>query len=359
MAGAGASGGGGGAWGSTVSKPKQQSGSGFTPQPAPLKIQPVSQAAINTASGPYQNDESPAYYGDPAAPSPYYGGSSVYSQPAPQPVSNWTAADQAAYDQANDQANFNLNRIPGQLGVADENIQHQYDQQYNGLKGGLADAETKYGQSVTKNQQDRLTSGNQISSQANRSLSSIMRLLGGLGAGSGSEAKFLAPGIVGKQASAQTGKAGIVYATNARNLDQNIGDFRNKEAAQEAQLWDWQAQQHAQAHSQSDGNKQNLLQQLASLVAQRNKAMGGNGVAVQQPYIDQINGLSQEIDNLGRINPTWNGIIPTYTAPTLGNFQLDPAAQSRIQAQAEQSGSSIPYLSLLLGQKDKQQQPLA
>jgi hypothetical protein len=283
-------------------------------------------------------------------------GSTYGSGGSTAPVSNWTANDQAAYDQSVATANAGLGRLPNQLGIAQGNVNAQYGQQYNGLQSGLKSAQNSYEQGTTQNQQQHLTDSNSINSQASHSLHSLLRLLGGLGAGGGSEAKYLIPGAVGQQASQQLGKAGTVYAQNAQSLDQNLNDYKNKEQTQEQQLNDWKSGQLNQVQSQSDSNKQSLLNTLATLAAKRAQALGGSGAAEQQPYIDQINQLSNEIDNLGRFNPTWDGSVPVYNAPTLGNFQLAPAEQARIQGQAEQAGSNTPYLSLLLGQKDRQQQ---
>lgn len=286
-------------------------------------------------------------HGQQVAPSPYQGGSGSGAG-----TSSWTPQDQASYDQAVGVANAGLSRLPNQLAIARANVQDQFDQKYNGLRSGLAQAEQDYQQGVTQNQQQHLTNENGIKQGANSSYQSLLRILGGLGAGGGSEAKYLVPNLVGQQASQQLGGAGRTYAENAASLDKTIKTYQADEQNQEKSLNDWRQQQFQQAESTADANKQGLLQTLAQLASKK----GGPGAA--QPYLDQINSLASQIDNLTRFSPTFNGEVPVYTAPDLSSFQISPFAQAQVQNQAQQAGSNTPFLSLLLNGDQRRQDQL-
>jgi hypothetical protein len=270
------------------------------------------------------------------------------------PTSSWTPQNQAEYQQATDTAQNALGRLPNQLDIAKANVNDQFSQQYNGLQSGVKDANNQYHTGVTKNQQSHLTDENGINQQASVGLRSLLRILGGMGAGGGSEAKYLAPEAVTQEASAQLGGAGRTYAQNAQDLDTNLNTFMNKEKTQEQQLNDWKTQQLNSAESTSNQSKVNLLNTLAKLAGQRTAAMGGNGVAAEQPYIDQINSLSGEIDNLARFKPTFNGEVPVYTAPSLSSFELPTAPQAQVAGQAAPGGANTPYLDMILGKKKDQ-----
>lgn len=292
----------------------------------------------------------------PVANSGGYSGGAGGGQPAP--ASQWTPNDEAAYNQAVASANAGLGRLPTQLDIANHNIFDQRAQKFNQLQSGLNQARDNYGTGVTQNQQQHLGNTNQINQQANTSLHSLLRMLGGMGAGGGSEARYVAPQLVGKQAAVQLGGANQTYSQNAQNLDKTWNNYQNDEKTQEQQLNDWELQQVNQAKAQSDQSRQGILQQLANLAAQRAQAMGGSGVAEQQPYINQINQLASEVDQLGRFSPSFSGTTPVYNAPELSSYTLDPAAQAEVQNQAQQAGSSTPYLSLLAAQRRDQQQPI-
>lgn len=281
-------------------------------------------------------------------------GGATYLTSAPAPVSNWLPTDEAAYQQGVQIANNQLARIPSQLDVAMGNISSQYGQQNNALDSSKNAAQGQYDTSTTQNKQQFVTNKNTIGDEASQGLLSLQRLLGLHGAGGSSAYMFAAPEAVATHASQQRSGAGQTFAQNQQGLDTNwnnfLGDFKNKQA----QLTDWRSQQEQQARSTADTNKQNLLASLAQLTGNRTAAQGGNGVAAEQPYIDQINGLGNEIDSLGRFNPTYSGTTPVYTPKSLDSYNIQQVAGPQTQGGSALTDATTPFLSLLLGQKKDQ-----
>lgn len=268
-------------------------------------------------------------------------------------TSTYNPAQIAGFDQAIGTDQNALNRIPTQLGIAQANIAGQYNQKNNELDSSKNQANASYDTSTNSNQQGYRTNKNQIADQASSGLNGLLRTLGAYGAGGSSEAMYNAPQAVAGQASQQRAGAGQNFAQNQSGLDTNWNNFLSSDKNERAKLTDWQTTQNNSAQSQSDTAKQSLLSHLADLVGKRAQAAGGSYTGAAQPYIDQANGLSGTIDNLARMNPTYTGNTPVYSAPSLSSYQVADHGSPTTQVNALDSTTS-PYLSLLLGnQKDK------
>lgn len=253
------------------------------------------------------------------------------------------AQNQAAIDIANNA----IGKIPNELNIALGNVQGQYNVQKKSLANDDANALTQYNQGQTTNQQDYRTGENQVNQQAGEDQQSLLRLLAGMGAGGGSEAQYLVPQLVGDVAAKGLGQAANVYAKNAQGLSTNYGNFQNDEKDSENTLQNWLDQQQQSARSTADTNKQSLLTTIAGL--QTNSASA-------QPYIDKINTLQGQIDDLQKFSPAYTGTMPTYTAAPLSTFTPAGNQQAQVTAQNNAQGSATPYLALLAGLQKKQQQ---
>jgi hypothetical protein len=260
----------------------------------------------------------------------------------------------AQYDQAIGTSNSALGRLAGQLGIAQGNINTTYGQKNNELESSKAAAKSSYDTSSTQNSQQYRTNKNTIADQASNGLRGLQRLLGAYGAGGSSDAKYVAPQAVTQQASQQQAGAGQTYAGNQQGLDTNWGNFQMGFDNNKKQLEDWKNQQLNQVQAQSESTKQDLLSKLADLTGKRAAYQGGSYTGAAQPFLDQANALSGQIDQLAKINPTYTGTTPTYEAAPLSSYVNNGSAAVGGQNALEQS--STPFLSLLLGQqKDKRQ----
>jgi len=246
-----------------------------------------------------------------------------------------------------------LDRLPNQLAIAKGNIGSQYNTNLNELNSSKKQAQGSYDTSTLQNRQNYRGDKNQIADAASSGLRGLLRTLGAYGAGGSSDALYVAPQAVAQQASAERAGAGQNYAQNAQSLDTNWNNFLEQDKNSREKLNDWRTQQINSATAQSDTTKQSLLSKLADLMGQKAAYQGGSYQGAAQPLIDQANDLSGTIDNLARINPSYNGTTPVYDAPTLGSYEVNPNTQTQFANAAEQT--STPYLSLLLGGRDRNQ----
>lgn len=270
---------------------------------------------------------SPQVLGDSTTISGAYGGASGSAAGA-SGVNN-----QPLYDLINGA----LGRLPGQLQTATNNIQHMFDQNSNELQSGYDTAKAQNAQATTQNQQQFRLNKNQIADQASSGVSSLMRLLGAHGAGGSSDAMYVAPQLVAQNASQQRAGAGQTFGQNQQGIDTNWGNYQSGFDNSKKKLNDWLSGQIQGAQAQSAQTELGLRSQLPN------------------PDIAAINGLNAKIDSLGALNPTYDGKTPTFAAPSVASYNVNPQAAASIQNSALDSATS-PFLSLLLGQnKDKNQ----
>lgn len=246
--------------------------------------------------------------------------------------------------------NNSLNRLDGQLGIALGNIDTTYNQRVNELNSKRSANENSYNTSTTQNRQSFRTNKNTINDQASQGLRGLRRLLGSYGA-VGSD-MGLAGQAVTDVASAQNAGAGQNFSQNQQALDTNWGNYKNEWDNEKRNTDDWRSQQRNSAEASSKSTRQDLLSKLADIRGQQAQARGGSYAAGAQPYIDQANALSARIDELGRLNPTYTGVTPTYTAPTLASYSTGNGAVTRLKQQAA-GGLNTPYLNALLGNDKK------
>lgn len=315
-----------------------------TPQTTQITNPYFDQANYAKPTQPTQNVDDPyntgAYYGAT-------GGTGGVGGTAP--------VDLSQYDQGINTYNTAINRLPGQLDIANGNINNQFNTSQNELNSTKDQAQGSYNTSSTQNSQNLRTNKNTINDQASAGLRGLQRQLGAYGAGGSSDALYNAPTAVADQASQQRAGAGQTFAQNQSGLDTNWSNFQTEDGNSRRKLEDWKTGQLNNAQAQSQTTKQDLLTKLAGLTGARTAAAGGSYTGGAQPFIDQANALNSSIDQLGRMNPTYDGKTPTYTARALDSYTAGTGAQARIDPSAASAGMS-PYLAMLLGQnKDKNQ----
>lgn len=254
----------------------------------------------------------------------------------------------AQYDQSINTTNSALGRLPNQLGIAQGNINRRYSTNLNELDSAKNQARSSFDTSVTQNKQNYRTDKNTINDSASAGLRGLLRTLGAYGAGGSSDALYVAPQAVATQASQERAGAGQNFSQNAQSLDTNWNNFLSEDDNSRRKLNDWKTEQLNSAQAQSDNTRADLLSKLAELSAAKAAYNGGNGASAAQPYIDQANSLLRGVDELARINPTYSGTTPVYSAPSLGSYTVNEGGAPTTNVDALQSVTN-PYTSLLLG----------
>lgn len=258
-----------------------------------------------------------------------------------------SAQDLALYDQSIGIVNSALGRLPSQINIARDNVNDQYGVGVNELNSSRKQAENSYKTSSTQNQQSYRGDKNAIADQASQGLRGLLRMLGAFGAGGSSEAQFVAPEAVAQHATLQRSGAGQTFSENQQGLDTNWGNFQTQEENERQKLADWKNLQLRNAELQNTQNKIDLISQLAQLTQQRAAALDGDVEAAGQPFINQVNQLSERVNSLGRFSPQYQGNTPVYQAKPLDSYN-SAQTQATPQTNALQSTTS-PYLAALLG----------
>lgn len=263
------------------------------------------------------------------------------------------------FDQSIGTLNSALGRIPNQLAIADSNIGHQFDQSNNELESGKTAANGNYTTSTNQNGQTFRTNKNTIADASSTGLQGLLRTLGAYGAGGSSDAQFVAPQAVSTQASQQRAGAGDTFAKNQSSLDTNWNNYLTGYSNDKAKLNDWKTTQLNSAQASTDSTKADLLSKLADLSGKKAAYMGGSYTGSAQPFIDQANAASTAVDNLGKTNPTYTGVAPVYTPPSLSSYEVNAGGAPTVGVRNATPDTSSPYLSLLLGGQNKTKNTLA
>lgn len=271
---------------------------------------------------------------DPAASGPVTDTSGANAGGTPQEYGLYTGQAQDA-----------LSRALQAWNATQSGVNQQYGTQFNELQGGLQNAQTQHDQGVTQSQQDRLTATNQANQQGAASYQSLLSLLGGMGAGGGSEAQYLVPQLVNQEVSQNLSGVGQTYAKNARALDTTLGNFQNEEKTAEQKLNDWKATQLANGQAGYSQTQSNLLGLLAGL---------NSKAAPAADLGSQVASIAGGIQNQASLNPTYNGTTPIYTPASLDSYTAGSANTAQVTPAAG-GASATPYLDLLMGIQKKQQ----
>ena len=253
-----------------------------------------------------------------------------------------SAAQLAEYDQGIGQLEHGLGRVDNQLGVRLGNINNQYNTKKNELRSSWNRAEGQFNDQTRQNQQQRRTNINNINDRASVGLRGLLRSLGSMGA-VGSDMQ-LAGRAVQSQANQQRAGAGQTYAQNQKQIDTTWGQFKNDYADEDKKLNDWKANEDNTARQQSQTTRQNLLTQLAQLRSQKATAQGANGANAARADLNRANALSNEIDNLGRQQSTYNGNKVQYNAKDLDSYKV--AGDTAVGVSNPANPGSDPTLSV-------------
>lgn len=266
----------------------------------------------------------------------------------------------AMYDQGIGQTNSALERLLAQQNVGQQNIEGDYNTGLKGLNTTRARTETDYNENKINTTKENIAANSNIDFNTGRQANSLQRLLGSRGAGSSSAARVAAPYAAALQGSQQRDQVKDAFTQNMTGLDKSWNLFDEDWRNSLDDLGRQKKQNESALESDILSRRSSLLQTLAELQSQRQLAAGGNAaasVAAAQPYLNQINGLQDQIVGLGaRYQGKVNAKAPVYAAPDLAKYDYDSAGAARFNNTSALTDTVNPYLSVLLG-ADKKKQP--
>lgn len=253
----------------------------------------------------------------------------------------------AAYQQAINNAQGSLGRQDSLLNSGYSGIEASYQNAINQLLGGKNIAERNYGDTKTQAGVDYSGAKNTIGANAGQAINGLQRLLGSRGAGGSSAYLQAAPGAVGRGATLQRADVANQFGANNRALDTNWNDYLQQYTNQVSSAGSQRDQQRQGLQQSVDQNRASILQTLASLSAQQSAAQGGNATGAAQPYLDQANGILNNLSNYN-VAPI-NYQTQAYQAPSLASYQTNANPTAKFASSVSDYVS--PFLQTLLGKK--------
>lgn len=262
---------------------------------------------------------------DPNPPAPAVPGADAGSSSTIIPGVN-DPATIAGYGQAITDTQQSINELPTQLQGSENQIADAYNTAYQTLLGQGNEAASTYGANTTANQQGYVTNKNTIGTNAGQSLNGLERLLGSRGAGGSSAATIAAPQAVAEEATQQRAGAGQAYGATQNGLDTSYGQYKIQNANDIASIGKQEQDQNNAAVAAMNSTKAGLLQQLATLSAQKAAAQGGNPTAAAQPFLTQAANYLSSAATLGLNVAPLNYNTTAYTAPAATSYTTNPFA---------------------------------
>jgi len=261
----------------------------------------------------------------------------------------------ALYDQAINQANAGIGRLDQQQQIGMQNVAGDYNNNLSRLMNAKNSTQKQYEGNVVDTKQDNLTARSNVDFETGQRANALQRLLGSKGSGSSSAARVAAPYAAALEGTQQLNQVGDAFKENMGALDTSWGNYQTGWNQSKEDLDAQKVNQERAVQSDVATKRADLLSNLSTLAAQRAQAAGGNAATAAQPYLDQVNGLYSQINNLGaQYQGRVNVADPTYQAPELSQYDYNQRGQIGVAQNAQQQGIS-PYLSILLGQKDRKQ----
>lgn len=263
------------------------------------------------------------------------------------------------YDRQIADINNNLGTLGDQLNNSLANIKGQYDQYKNEQQSSYDAAENDYNNSTKQNQQNLQINRNNITNNASSGLRGLLRVLGSMGAGGSSVARYEAPAMVTNQANQEYSNAGKTYAQNQQGLDTNWGNYKINAENDRKKLEDWYDGQVKTAKQENYEKGQSLLNDLVTAYGNRAQYGGSYGNNINDAY-DRIANYRSQINDLGRYTPAnYAGVTAVYNAPDLASYNTSNPNLSTTVTGSSTSASS-PLLAALQGlAKHKNNSPYA
>ena len=256
------------------------------------------------------------------------------------------------YDRQIQDINNNINSLDQQLENDLAGVKGEYDQYKNEQQSTYEANKNDYDNSTLQNQQNLQTNRNEITNRASSGLRGLLRVLGAMGAGGGSVARYEAPGMVTKQANQEMSGAGRTYAQNQSNLDTDWGNYQNEFENDKKKLEDWYSGQVKAKKQANEERKQSLLNDLVTAYGNRAQYGGEYGNNIDDAY-NKIAESRNKVTNIGKFTaPNYTGLTSVFKSPSLESYDTGNTDLSTTIADSNTSASS-PLLVALQGLNKK------
>lgn len=256
--------------------------------------------------------------------------------------------DPASYDQQINYVNSALGRLGQQQTSGFTGIDNSYNTALQQLLGSKNIAQRNYDTTKQTQATDYVGAKNSLGAQAGNALRGLYRLLGSRGI-SGSPLGSAKQAVGNEYTQNRTGTDNT-FGQNQRTLDTNWNDYLTGYNNQVTGAAGQRDEQKRTLGDNITNNRVGLLNQLASLQAQRAAGTGGNAVAASQPYLDQANTYLNQLANSAPAQINYQ--TQAYQAPSLASYTAPKYSQPTSTNQAGGDYFS-PYLSALLGKKQQ------
>ena len=256
------------------------------------------------------------------------------------------------YNQQIDDINNNINSLDSRLNNALDSLRGEYNQYKNEQQSAFNSAKNEYDNSTKQNQQNLQTNRNEITDRASSGLRGLLRVLGAMGAGGGSVAKYEAPAMVTNQANREYSNAGRTFAQNQSNLDTDWGNYQNEFENDKKKLEDWYSGQVKAKKQENEEQKQSLLADLVTAYGNRAQYGGDYGGNVENVY-NRINESRNKVTDLGQYTPAnYTGVTSVFKTPDLASYNANNTNLTTAVADSSTSATS-PLLTALKGLNKK------
>ena len=256
------------------------------------------------------------------------------------------------YDKQIQDINNHVGLLDKQLENDLAEVKGEYDQYKNEQQSSYDANKNDYDNSTLQNQQNLQTNRNEITNRASSGLRGLLRVLGAMGAGGGSVARYEAPSMVTKQANQEMSGAGKTYAQNQSNLDTDWGNYQNEFENDKKKLEDWYNGQVKSKKQESEQQRQSLLSDLVTAYGNRAQYGGELGDNVEKAY-NKINESSNKVLDLGKFaTPNYTGLTSVFKSPDLASYDTGNTDLSTTITDSNTSASS-PLLVALQGLNKK------
>lgn len=298
----------------------------------------------------------------PAANTPsdngYYGGGSSSG-----PYSTYNAEEEARkanmrsmYDRQINDINSNLDSMDRQLENSLAGVRGEYDTYKNEQQSSYNAEKNSHDKEVLQNLQNLQSNRNQITNNASKALRGLLSVLGGMGLGDSSVARYNVPNMVREQANTEYGDAGKTYAQNQQNLDTSWNNYQNQFENDRKKLEDWYNGQVKAKKQENYEKRQSLLSDLVSAYGNRAQYGGDYSGNVNSAY-DRIADYRNKINDLGQYaKPNYTGITSVYNAPDLASYNANNV-ELTTKVESAEPGETSPVLTALRGLKKKETNP--
>lgn len=236
---------------------------------------------------------------------------------------------QAYYQDQIDSLNRLLGATGGRLDTSLGILGANYNAQNTDLSNQRKKAMGLYDAQSLQNSKDKQSGLEQVDAFANNSYNSLMRLLGGAGAGNSSVARTLMPSLVSKAGSTRRTGVFNTAGENEMNIDTARTDAENQYTNELTALDEWKKAQEKSMRQETEEKNLDLLQQIQDAQFLRAQAGGGGyaeAKAAGANTASKISNTQAALDALfGAYNPTYTPKAINLTTPELSKYTVDPA----------------------------------